>query len=140
MSLVSPRRSARTLFAWAALLGFETLCQISLKLAGRQTGAFDFSAAAFRHALATPWLWVAIGCYVGAFLAWMTILRKSTLAAAFTISAIVLVAVMLASWLVFGEHLSWLQLLGAAIIVTGILAIGDDAGGKSAIDPTSGSG
>ncbi len=130
------RRPARAWFAWSLLLGFETLCQISLKFAGRETGAFDFSIAAFRHALSTPWLWVAIGCYVGAFLAWMTILRKTTLAAAFTMSAIVFVAVMFASYLVFGEHLSWLQLLGAAIIVAGILAIGDD----DAIDRTPGSG
>jgi drug/metabolite transporter (DMT)-like permease len=132
------RRPPKIWLAWILLLGFETLCQISLKLAGRSTGMFDFSVAAFQHALATPWLWVAIGCYVGAFLAWMTILRKSTLSAAFTISAIVLVAVMLASYLVFGEHLSWKQLLGASIIVAGILAIGDDDAGT--IDRTPGSG
>jgi drug/metabolite transporter (DMT)-like permease len=137
MSAATPRRSAKILFAWAALLAFETLCQISLKLAGRATGAFDFSASAFRHGLATPWLWVAIGCYVGAFLAWMTILRKSTLSAAFTTSALVFVAVMLASWLIFGEHIAWLQLLGAAIIVGGILAIGADADPQEAPPPPS---
>ena len=130
------RRRAKTLLAWALLLGFETLCQISLKLAGRSTGAFDFSVVAFHHALATPWLWVAIGCYIGAFLAWMTILRKSTLSAAFTTSAIVFVSVMLSSYLLFGEHIGGLQLLGTAVIVAGILMIGDDA----AIDRTPGSG
>jgi drug/metabolite transporter (DMT)-like permease len=137
MSAASPRRTARTLVAWVALLGFETLCQISLKLAGRATGAFDFSRAAFQHALATPWLWVAIGCYIGAFLAWMTILRKSTLSAAFTTSALVFVAVMLASWLVFNEHIGWLQLLGAAIIVGGILLIGADASPAATPPPPS---
>jgi len=137
MSAASPRRSAKSLAAWAALLGFETLCQISLKLAGRQTGAFDFSAAAFQRGLATPWLWLAIGCYIGAFLAWMTILRKSTLSAAFTTSALVFVAVMLASWLVFGEHIGWQQLLGAAIIVAGILMIGADAGPDETPQPPS---
>jgi drug/metabolite transporter (DMT)-like permease len=140
MSRRQTRWSARTLIAWGALLGFETLCQISLKLAGRQTGVFDFSLAAFHRALLTPWLWVAIVCYIGAFLAWMTILRKSTLSAAFTISAIVLIAVMFASWLVFGEHLTWLQLLGAGVIVAGILAIGDDNSSSDAIDRSSGSG
>lgn len=137
MSAASPRRSATTLLAWGALLGFETLCQISLKLAGRHTGAFDFSGAAFAHALATPWLWVAIGCYVGAFLAWMTILRKSTLSAAFTTSALVFVAVMFASWFVFKEHIGWLQLLGAAIIVGGILLIGAEASPDEAAPPPS---
>jgi|SRR5450432_254562 len=127
MTSASPLRSARTLLAWGALLGFETLCQISLKLAGRQTGAFDFSLSAFHAAAASTWLWVAVGCYIGAFLAWMTILRKSTLSAAFTNSALVFVAVMLASWLVFGEYIGWPQLLGSVIIIAGILMIGVDA-------------
>ena len=122
--------AASRLLSWGVLLVFETLCQISLKMAGRVTGAFDFSAAAFRLALATPWLWVAIGCYVGAFLAWMTILRRSTLSAAFTTSALVFVAVMCSSWWVFGEHIGWMQLLGSLVIVGGILMLGaDDAGG-----------
>ena len=137
MTIASSRWSARNLLAWAALLGFETLCQISLKLAGRHTGPFDFSVGAFQHALTTPWLWVAIGCYVGAFLAWMTILRKSTLSAAFTTSALVFVAVMLASWLVFREHIGWLQLLGATIIVAGILVIGADASPDETPQPPS---
>ena len=84
------------------------------------------SPAAFARAIVTPPLWVAIGCYVGAFVAWMTILRKSTLSAAFATSAIVFVAVMFASWWVFGEHIGTLQLIGAAIIVGGILLLGAD--------------
>ena len=123
----------RRLAAWALLLVFETVCQISLKLAGRVTGAFDFSLDAFRHAIVVPWLWLAIGCYVGAFLAWMTILRESTLSAAFTTSALVFVAVMCSSYLVFGEHITWLQLAGSAVIVGGILLLGADepqAGGE----------
>jgi len=114
--------------AWSLLLVFETVCQISLKLAGRVTGAFDFSPDAFVRALGVPWLYLAIACYVGAFLAWMTILRQSTLSAAFTTSALVFVAVMLSSWLVFGEHIGALQLLGSAIIVGGILLLGADDG------------
>ncbi|MBS0570902.1 MAG: transporter [Proteobacteria bacterium] len=112
--------------AWLALLCLETLCQIALKSAGLDNPDFDFSPTAFAHALATPWAWVAIGCYVGAFAVWMTILRKSTLSAAFTTSAIVFVAVMFASWLVFGEHIGYWQLVGCAIIVGGILALGAD--------------
>ena len=122
--------TARKLLAWGVLLACETLCQISLKLAGRATGAFDFSAAAFAHALTVPWLWLGIGCYVGAFAAWMTILRESTLSAAFTTSALVFVAVMCSSLLVFGEHIGWLQLLGSSVIVCGILLLGADEPGS----------
>jgi len=117
---------AQIWIAWGLLLGFETLCQISLKYAGLANAEFDFSPSAFAHAIVTPTLWVAIGCYIGAFLAWMTILRKSTLSAAFATSAIVFVAVMFASWWVFGEHIGAMQLLGSAIIVGGILLLGAD--------------
>ncbi len=118
--------------AWLMLLGFETLCQISLKSAGLDNPDFNFSPAAFGHALATPWTWAAIGCYIGAFGVWMTILRKSTLSAAFTTSAIVFVGVMLASWLVFGERIGFWQMVGCTIIVAGILALGPDDAGSGA--------
>ena len=129
-----------TWIAWGVLLGLETLCQTSLKYAGLANANFDFSTGAFRQAIVTPSLWVAIGCYVGAFLAWMTILRKSTLSAAFTTSAIVFVAVMLASWWVFGEHIGALQFLGSAIIVAGILMLGADEESVPPSTPPSGSG
>jgi len=112
--------------AWLLLLGFETLCQISLKSAGMDNPDFDFTLAAFKRVLATPWMWLAIGCYIGAFGVWMTILRKSSLSAAFATSAIVFVGVMLASWLVFGERIGFWQLVGCAIIVAGILSLGPD--------------
>jgi drug/metabolite transporter (DMT)-like permease len=117
---------AGTWIAWLVLLGCETVCQISLKKAGLDVGAFDFSRAAFARALAQPWLWSAIGCYIGAFLSWITILRKSTLSAAFATSAIVFVAVMAASWVVFGEHVGAMQVAGSLIILLGILMLGAD--------------
>lgn len=117
---------AGTWIAWLLLLGCETLCQISLKKAGLDVGAFDFSRSAFARALGEPWLWSAIGCYVVAFLSWITILRKSTLSAAFATSAIVFVAVMAASWWVFGEHVGVLQIAGSSIILAGILMLGAD--------------
>ncbi len=120
------------LIAWLALLALETLCQISLKLAGEAVGAFHFDAASVLAALSTPWLWVAIGCYLGAFLAWMTILSKSTLSSAYPTSAIVFVSVMIASWVVFGEAVDWEKVLGSAIIVAGILMLGGDAPGAQA--------
>ena len=115
------------LFAWAFLVGCEVLCQISLKFAGKDTGAFDFSLRDFSAALHSPWLWVAIGTYIGNFFSWMLILRKSKLSAAFPTSAIVFIAVMFASWLVFSESIGWSQALGAAVIVFGIVLLGSDA-------------
>lgn len=132
----APGRRLPVLLAWIALLALETLCQISLKLAGEATGAFAPNAASVLRALCTPWLWVAIGCYVGAFLAWMTILQKSALSAAFPTSAIAFVIVMTASWAVFGEPVGWAKALGSAIIVIGILLLG----GGEADQPPRGNG
>ncbi|MEP6484327.1 MAG: hypothetical protein ABJB01_07750 [Rudaea sp.] len=129
--------SAPFSLAWLLLVIFETASQISLKTAGMATGAFDFSIAAFLRAAGSIWLWIAIGCYLGAFLSWMTILRKSTLSAAFATSAIVFVAVMFSSWLVFGEHVGAMQLAGSAIIVIAILFLGRDDAAPSTAQPGS---
>ena len=121
-----PPRS-RLWIAWLALIGCEMLCQIALKYAGHDTGEFDFSLAAFTRALRSPWLWTAIGTYVGGFLAWMLILRKSRLSQAFPTSAIVFVGVMFSSWLVLGETVSWTMLAGAVLITGGILLLGSES-------------
>ncbi len=126
MKPLASRRLLPLLLAWLALLLLETLCQISLKLAGDATGAFAFDRASILRALSTPWLWVAIGCYLGVFAAWMTILEKSPLSAAFPTSAIVFVSVMIASWIVFGEPVHWEKVLGSAVIVAGILTLGGE--------------
>ena len=114
--------------AWLILLTLETLCQLSLKSAGRAVGAFDLNRTSVLAALATPWLWVAIGCYLGAFLAWMTILRKSPLSSAYPTSAIVFVSVIVVSAAIFGEPVHWEKALGSAIIVAGIFMLGGDGG------------
>ena len=126
------RGKSRVWFAWLMLLVFETICQVSLKKAGLSVGEFHFSGNDFHRAITTPWLWSAIGCYVGAFLSWITILRKSTLSAAFATSAIVFVAVMVSSWLIFGEKVGAMQIVGSCVILIGILMLGADEAGTDA--------
>ena len=122
----TPRRLAPLLAAWVLLLAIEALGTVSLKVAGNHIGAFELDRASILAALSTPWLWLALGCYLGQFAVWMTILEKSALSAAFSISAITFVVVMLASWVVFGETMGWEKILGSAIIVAGILLLGSD--------------
>jgi len=112
--------------AWAALLAIETLGQVSLKVAGARVGAFELDAAHILSALATPWLWVGLACYLGAFAVWMGILEKTALSAAFPVTAITFVTVMVASWAILGESMGRDKLLGSAIIVAGILLLGGD--------------
>jgi drug/metabolite transporter (DMT)-like permease len=117
---------AMLVVAWAALLAIETLGQVSLKVAGARVGAFELDAAHILSALATPWLWVGLACYLGAFAVWMGILEKTALSTAFPITAITFVTVMIASWAILGEPMGRDKLLGSAIIVAGILLLGGD--------------
>ena len=116
--------TGRLLPAWIGLVLIEVVTQLAFKFSGEVTGAFDFSPHAFALALGSGWLWVALAGYCAGFVAWMLILSHSDLSRAFPASAIVFVAVILASWLVLHESLGSLQLAGAAMIVAGILQLG----------------
>ncbi|MGH8113739.1 MAG: hypothetical protein ACREPS_01600 [Rhodanobacteraceae bacterium] len=118
------RKLAPLFVAWALLLAIETLGQVSLKTAGMRIGVFELERSSILAAISTPWLWVGLACYLGQFVVWMTILEKSTLSAAFPTSAIVFIAIMIASWAVFGDQMGWEKILGSAIIVAGILMLG----------------
>jgi drug/metabolite transporter (DMT)-like permease len=120
-----PTRAA-VLSTWAVLLALGALCQIALKYAGIDTGPFDFSTQAFVAATTSAWLWVAIGCYIGEFVAWMAILRHSSLSSAFPTGAIVLIVLMIASRWLFDEPLGWSKIVGSALIALGVFMLGPD--------------
>jgi len=117
---------ATVLWSWIVLIALGALCQIALKYAGLDTGPFDFSPRAFAAAALSPWLWAAVACYVGEFLAWMVILRRSSLSSAFPTGAIVLIVLMFASRWLFDEPVGWPKLVGSAMIVIGVLMLGPD--------------
>jgi drug/metabolite transporter (DMT)-like permease len=117
------------------LLVVETLGQVAMKTAGARVGVFELDRPSILAALATPWLWLALACYLGQFFVWMTILEKSALSAAFPASAIVFVSIMIASWAVFGDPMGWEKILGSAIIVAGILLLGSDPQSDSIVPP-----
>jgi len=127
MNAPDQRRPRKSLvLAWLALIAVELVTQLSLKRAGKATGAFDFSMHAFAVAIGSGWLWLAIASYCSCFVVWMLILLDSDLSRAFPTSAIVFVAVMVTSWLVLHEPIGAIQLLGASVIVAGILQLGHD--------------
>jgi multidrug transporter EmrE-like cation transporter len=124
---VSRRAGSPLLLAWLVLLVIETLGQVSLKIAGMHVGTFELNRSSLLAAASTPWLWLGLACYVSQFAVWMKILETSRLSSAFSTSAIVFVAIMVASWAVFGDPMDWEKITGSAIIVAGILLLGDDA-------------
>ncbi len=128
-SLTRPRFAERWQLplAWIALVLVEVTTQLALKFAGARIGPFDFSVGAIARAVACGWLWLALAAYLGGFVAWMLILRQTDLSRAYPASAVVFVAVMLSSWLVLHEPIHGLHLLGAGVIVLGILQLGAGA-------------
>jgi drug/metabolite transporter (DMT)-like permease len=125
VSALSHSRTA-VLASWIVVLALGAICQIALKYAGLETGPFDFSARAFLAAASSVWLWIAVVCYVGEFVAWMVILRDASLSSAFPTGAIVLVVLLVASRFLFDEPVGWLKLIGSAMIVCGVLLLGPD--------------
>ncbi|WP_460126562.1 DMT family transporter [Pseudomonas sp. S2_C03] len=117
-----------TLVLWALLILLESGGQIASKVGGDQLGQMDFTLQWLQDILLTPGVWVAVGCYVGAFFVWMLILRRSSLSLAFPLSSLVFIGVLLGSWLGLGEQISALHWMGVAVIMGGIalLAEGED--------------
>jgi len=67
------------------------------------------------------WLYGAVAGYLGAFVAWMTLLKHAPVGPAFAASHIGLVAVLAISVAYLGEHLTSMQVVGALCIVLGIV-------------------
>lgn len=114
--------------AWCGFLACAALSQIAFKYAAQHTGEFELSLRWFALAVGSAWLWVSVASHIGEFLLWMTILSKSALSKAFATSAVLFVVVMAASRVLFAEPLGWQKVLGSAVILAGILLLGQDDG------------
>ena len=111
------------------LMAFDTLAQLSFKYAGLHALPLEFSGAWLLRVFGQPWIYGAFIGYVGAFFAWMTLLRRAPIGPAFAASHLEIVSVMLLSVWLFGERIGWPQIIGAVLIVAGIacLAVSETA-------------
>ncbi len=62
-----------TIMLWALLITFESTGQIATKVGGDQLGQMDFNLQWLASVAVSSGVWVAIGCYIGAFFVWMPI-------------------------------------------------------------------
>jgi drug/metabolite transporter (DMT)-like permease len=106
---------------FAILIAFDTLTQVSIKLASGQAGAFTMSRDWLFMVLHNPWLYAAVIGYLGAFVAWITLLKHAPVGPAFAASHLGLIPVLFISAAYFGEKLTNMQLLGALSIMVGIV-------------------
>jgi drug/metabolite transporter (DMT)-like permease len=117
-----------TLFAWLLLLVFETISQLALKIGGEALAHVPFGLAWLSEAAGNPWVIAGVFGYLGSFSAWMVILDRVPLSFGFPLTAVVMLAVAIASRYVFGEELTSWRVVGIGLIVTGVIVMRDGEG------------
>ncbi|MDB5376717.1 MAG: hypothetical protein JWR00_1163 [Rubritepida sp.] len=105
------------------LLGFDLLAQIGLKFAAVAALPASADLTWIERVIEQPWLYLALAGYAGAFFTWMALLRRTPIGPAFAASHLEVVAIMPLAVLLFGETISWTQIVGAAAILAGIACL-----------------
>ncbi|MBI3597756.1 MAG: DegT/DnrJ/EryC1/StrS family aminotransferase, partial [Nitrospirae bacterium] len=102
------------------LMAFDTATQIGFKFAAMEAAPAAFDAGWLGRLLVEKWIYLAVLGYLGAFVTWMTLLRRAPVGPAFAASHLEIVSVLLISVLFLGESLSRPQVLGSLLILCGI--------------------
>lgn len=135
---------AKERVSWRSRAGLLALCGILPVLGvGYQIAAKE-TAQALKHTafglewlsqlFHQPWAAVLLVLEVASFAAWMSVLARMRLSAAFPLTALGYVLIIGVSWTVFHEPANLLQVIGGAIILAGVWLIG--RGDPAASDPT----
>lgn len=114
------------LVGFCLLLMFDTAAQLCIAIAGNGAAPLEFDVDWIRRVLQEPWTYGAIAGYLGAFFAWMTLLRKAPIGPAFAASHLEVVTVLVLSSALLGEAMTLRKIAGCAIIVAGILCLARD--------------
>jgi len=72
----------------------------------------------------TPWLWLAVCCFLAFFLVHMLLLTWADYSYVQPATALAYATVALLSWLLLGENVSLLRWSGIAVICFGVLIVG----------------
>ena len=105
------------------LVSLDTLAQLSFKLSAAHAMPLSGDAAWLARIFGQIWVYVALACYVGGFLTWMSLLKRAPIGPAFAVSHLEIVPIMLISWHVFAEPIGWWKAAGAASVIAGIVCL-----------------
>jgi drug/metabolite transporter (DMT)-like permease len=119
------------IIGFGALMLFDTLTQFSFKMASSHVGPFVLQLQWFIDVFSGIWIYGAVLGYLGAFVAWMTLLKHAPVGPAFAASHLEIVFVLLLSSIFFGEQLKPMQIVGALCIVLGIVFLSMSESKKS---------
>lgn len=117
------KKSSFYLIGFSALMLCDTLTQVSFKLASNHGGEFSLQLVWFLNIFSQPWVYGAVLGYLGSFVAWMTLLKHAPVGPAFAASHLEVVLVLAVSAVYFGDRLAPMQIVGASLIVIGILCL-----------------
>lgn len=109
------------IIGFGALILFDTFTQVSFKLASTHAGEFAMTSRWLHEIVFSPWIYGAVLGYCGAFVTWMTLLKHAPIGPAFAASHLEVITVLAISVMYFGEHLSFMQIVGGLCIVAGIV-------------------
>ena len=121
------KRRRLALWALCGLLPFLTLFyQVSAKEAAKGLVHTPFGPEWFDVLAHNHWAQALVAFEIVSFGAWMVVLAEMKLGAAFSLSALSYILVILASWTVFHEPADLMQVLGGAAILGGVWMIGSE--------------
>lgn len=111
------------LVGFLVLVCFDTFAQVCFKLTANHAFPPEANLVWLLRVLSSPWVYCAIACYIGAFVTWMTLLEHAPIGPAFAASHLEVISVMALSVMLFGERIGAPQLVGAALIIAGIVCL-----------------
>lgn len=113
------------------LMSFDTLAQLSFKLASTHAMPLDFDLDWLIRLFTKPWVYGAVLGYIGAFVTWMTILKHAPVGPSFAASHLELISVTLFSVWLLGEELNAYKIVGGTLIILGVLCLAKNEGGEA---------
>ena len=111
------------IIGFLVLLAFDTLAQMSFKLAGEHALPLQASWEWLARVFSQPWIYGAFIGYIGTFFCWLILLKKAPIGPAFAASHLEIVAVLVVSAYLFNEPIAWPQILGTFFILGGIVCL-----------------
>lgn len=114
-------------FSLMGMIICMTSSQILLKFAGQYSAAHVSVMNGF---LLNPWLWAALGASVIGIGFWQLVLRRLTLSAAYSWTALTYFLTPLAGAWLFSDVLTYRYMLGLALVLAGVMLTTRGAGSQ----------
>lgn len=111
------------LLGFLLLLSLDTASQVSMKIAADRIAAADSLQAWLANVVAEPVVALVVLFSIGSILTYVTLLKRAPVGPAYAVAHGHIVTVTIISVLAFGERITWLQGMGALLIIAGIVVL-----------------